>query len=466
MIYSADLRGHIAPRTPDADGGLARRATTVDRIKLEGGTVVQVDAGDLLATATDSGDGDGPPPIYDRERRPMIVLTSLNRMGVDAVTLGERDLALGADRLRSVIKAAKLSVVAANLFELGGEKLFPADRLIDAAGTSVGIFGVLDLPAQATADLRRHGLIVGDAVEAAREAARSLRTRGARLVVGLFHLAAGGARLEQILAGLDADAAVDVAVLGHDDGEPAVATIGRTRVVRAHGLGADVGRLDVRGLAPGAQTTFVDGKSTLTKGIPDHAGVALVERAEIERVLTARDQAAAALRRKKRQPEPTVFEDWTYASNDACIGCHQSQVAQWKTTDHAQALATLQRSKHDRDPACLGCHMTGYLLPGGTRKLETANRFFANVGCESCHGPSAAHVRSTDKKRGMSRTVDPLVCLGCHTSDQNIGPFDYAAGLKAIVGPGHGMPPTPPPKLEPLGIGGGDASGAPDSPPR
>jgi hypothetical protein len=103
-------------------------------------------------------------------------------------------------------------------------------------------------------------------------------------------------------------------------------------------------------------------------------------------------------------------------------------------------MAILKTNRHDRDPACLGCHTTGYLQPGGTQNVDTALQQFSEVGCESCHGPSARHVRSLDKKKGTSLKVDATVCLGCHTPDQNLGPFDYDAARRAILGPGHGAP--------------------------
>ena len=91
----------------------------------------------------------------------------------------------------------------------------------------------------------------------------------------------------------------------------------------------------------------------------------------------------------------------------------------------------------------MGCHTTGFLLPGGAQNFESAAQF-VDVGCEACHGPSVAHVASTNKHQGTIRTVDPLVCLGCHTPDQNVGAFDVAAAMKEIVGPGHGLPAHPP----------------------
>jgi hypothetical protein len=131
-------------------------------------------------------------------------------------------------------------------------------------------------------------------------------------------------------------------------------------------------------------------------------------------------------------------EHWTYASTEACAFCHQQQVAQWKTTAHAHALQTLRDARRERAAACLGCHTTGFLQPGGTKLVDTAIEDFADVGCESCHGPSAAHVASVDKKKGTSRKVDPAVCFGCHAPDQSLEPFDVVSAWPRIVGPGHG----------------------------
>jgi hypothetical protein len=444
LVYSADFRGQVWPQAgAGVPESLARRATLLDRIRLESGTVVQVDGGDILA-----GPGDpsvAPSTPYAVERRTQIVLSSYARMGVDVATLGERDLALGPERLHTAVEAAKLSVVAANLFTKAGERPFPADQIVDAAGLLVGVFGVLDVTAPEAADLRRVGFHTGDAVEAALASAQSLRRRGARLVVGLLHVTGGSTRVREILAGAPG---IDVAVWGHagDLGtdSPTGTNVGRTRLLRVTPSGAAIGRLDVRGLHAGNDPHLDDRTLLVTMAVPAHTGVALIERAEIERARDEKEKAATALRHKNRQPEPGApSEIWNYSSNGACQMCHEKQVEQWKTTDHAQALATLAKRKHDLDPACLGCHTTGYLQPGGTRSIQTLTTYFANVGCESCHGPSVEHVRSLDKKKGTSRTVGPEVCLGCHTSDKNIGPFDYATALKQVQGPEHGAPTLP-----------------------
>jgi hypothetical protein len=179
----------------------------------------------------------------------------------------------------------------------------------------------------------------------------------------------------------------------------------------------------------------------LTETVPNQLGVGLLDQTDDVRVGILQDEAAAALRRRRGEKEPAwVFERWDYASTGACALCHEAAFAFWKKTDHAQAFATLKRSGRDEDPACLGCHTTGYLQPGGTRNLNTLVKNFVDVGCECCHGPSVAHVSSVDKKakKGTLRAVAPTVCLGCHTPDQSLDRFDYAVALRAILGPGHG----------------------------
>jgi hypothetical protein len=151
-------------------------------------------------------------------------------------------------------------------------------------------------------------------------------------------------------------------------------------------------------------------------------------------------------------------ENVRYAGAVACGGCHAAALAFWRTTAHARALDTLKKVKRDRDPTCVGCHVTGYLRPGGTGDIRLATARLRDVGCEACHGPGVDHVAEGDHVAeedgkparvasakpatapmgGMPRQVPSSVCLGCHTPDQTNGDFDYPRFLKAILGPGHG----------------------------
>jgi hypothetical protein len=206
--------------------------------------------------------------------------------------------------------------------------------------------------------------------------------------------------------------------------------------------GADaVGRLDLRGKSDDARALEVeDAVVPLDESVKEQLGVGLLSRVATIPMIDS-DKLAAELKKKNSRVRMVdLYENWDYGSTKACGYCHEKAVKQWQTTSHATALATLKRGKRDRDTACLGCHVMGFLQPGGTRDWIMVAGGFADVGCEACHGPSAEHVRSVDKKLGTSRKVDPIVCLGCHTPDQNLSAFDPVAAMKEILGPGHGQP--------------------------
>ncbi|HVU50460.1 MAG TPA: multiheme c-type cytochrome, partial [Polyangia bacterium] len=474
LVYSSDLRGRMSPRLAplnlppgvtlaplakrEAWAGLGRRATIVDRARVGSGGVVQVDAGDFLPLPTDDPRDDVAPAAKDVPHWLDLVLASYRRLGVDAVTLGERELAqpgpLGADprRLAKKLRDAHVPVVLANLVGGKGAPVFPASALVDAGGTKVGVLGVSELDAAATAALAKAGFSLAPPEPAARAAAKDLRARGAAVVVALVHASAGRARAAAIAGALD-DVDVAVLALGHDaPGAPAPPPSPPNARPRLVAAGGDlvVGRLDAR-LEPGRAPALEDGTVELSKAVPEQLGVGLLSRTAL---IPMRDRDKMEAEAKKNHVQlklRDLYEIWDYGSTSACGYCHEKVVTQWKTTDHAHAFATLVRAKRDRDPECLGCHTIGFLQPGGTRDFVMARSQFADVGCEGCHGPSAAHVRAIDKHQGTVRKVDPVTCLGCHTPDQNVGSFDPVASMKEILGPGHGAPaaapgPAPAPK--------------------
>ena len=429
IIYSGDLRGVVASPI-DGAGGVARRATLVDRMRLWAAVLVQVDAGDVVPSLEDE------PRLDDATRaaRAELVLRAYGRMGVDAMTVGERDLALGVPTLRALCDKAKVRVVAANVADRGGRLLFPSERIIRAGGVTVGVFGVLDL--QGESWTAPDGVTVTDPLAAARTAVDSLRAQGARVVIGLFHVAGGLARARAIAG---ATTGVDLIVLAHAGHGSAAAP---PQIVTSALRGAEVGRVDVR-FAGGGALRLEDRVLATTPDDAEQLGVRLLVRVASGPIPATLTESLSALR--KATGYRHFGEDWTYATSPLCVACHPTQGAQWQTTDHAHAFATLEDTSREREPLCMGCHMTGFLMPGGPQNFETATSQFSNVGCEACHGPSSAHVASGDKHKGTSRLVDPSICLGCHTPDQNGGRFVVADAMKKIIGPGHGRPPTPAP---------------------
>jgi predicted CXXCH cytochrome family protein len=84
-------------------------------------------------------------------------------------------------------------------------------------------------------------------------------------------------------------------------------------------------------------------------------------------------------------------------------------------------------NKNDWDTMCATCHTTGYRLTAydpANPKAQKAEWSELNIGCETCHGPGAAHVKSKSKKdiwnfAGKSFDEKSLVCGYCHIRGEN-----------------------------------------------
>jgi hypothetical protein len=487
----------------------------VDRIRGETDGVIAVDAGDLFLAPGEVPKGWKAPAKGEVERRARVIAAAYGRMGVDAVTPGEADLALGPALLKGVLADAKVPVVSANLMDLKGEAVFDAERIVDVAGVKVGIFGVTAMANAAR--MRAWGFEARDVAQAARAAVGSLRARGAKIVIALVHV--GGAAESRTL--VREVPGIDWVVLGHSGLNLELPeSVGGARLLEAMSLGKNLGHLDLHVVAGDGRGPYAEraARAQLVTILADHRhqvaeyeqrlpqtdnpsmrayyeqrvaalrGAIARESAELEKLpprvsgnwfenrvipldTAVPDQPGVALlvdaynresdrlaatgapvgikpvnpaARGPREPthvgplpdEPRA----TYAGTAACVSCHKPAADQWRTTKHAHALETLEKVHRARSPACIGCHVTGYLQPGGTTDIQVATTRLRDVGCESCHGPGSAHVIAADKKTSITRKVPASVCLGCHTPDQTNEGFDYTAFLPAILGPGHGQP--------------------------
>jgi tetratricopeptide (TPR) repeat protein len=143
----------------------------------------------------------------------------------------------------------------------------------------------------------------------------------------------------------------------------------------------------------------------------------------------------------------------TYIGVKKCKSCHFKQWNSWRKTKMALSFESLkpgvkseekEKLKFDpnkdytKDPACLGCHTSGFGIPGGyviaaggdaaAKKQAKDN---AGVTCEGCHGPGSKSIEIQEdikeNKRpytfaelravGFQRT-DVRSCTPCHnTSD-------------------------------------------------
>jgi cytochrome c554/c'-like protein len=478
LFFTAELKGTLEPCgcTSDPLGDIARTAAVVraaDRpaALLDGGSTLYLDM---------------PVPA---EKRPQAELTAdavaelLPKLGLAAAGLGPHDLGRGADGVRFPRQAANVT---------GGAPT-AAPRIVDVGGVRVGVFGVVD-PA-AVAPL---GVAAGDPEAAAKSAIAKLRGDGAQLVVALAGLARADARrlaraapgIDLLLVardvpefGLPAPEAVGSTFLVapgnrgqvlarvdlHVAGGPLVDAVGPDRAAaESQKLGERIAKLekDLAGWEkdPNAEAAFVArNREDLAKlkaerdelaahplRVPERGSWMVLRQIPVKQKLpcdpafVARKQALdAAIGDANRKaaaaekPAPPPDGKPGYAGIEECGFCHKAAVEFWKTTRHAHAFATIEAVGKQWNRDCIGCHVTGWMEPGGSTLGQNDN--LRNVQCEVCHGPASKHVDKEGHDKPPSIVASPsleMCASRCHTPEHS-DTFQIEAYLRDVTGPGH-----------------------------
>ena len=405
VLSTTDLIGKTSPcgcHTPK--GGLARQATFSDSLRQRYANVLWVDNGNFF------------PEDELHQGAAWFLISSLARLKVDAVCVGDHDLRFGLAPLRERARAAKLPLVCANLeIKATHQPAFPRTLLRRVGPATVGIFGVMT----DTGDLgpARDSLAVTDPALAARDAIASLRKQGATVIIMLSQLGVVGA--EDLVSTLDG---IDVAIVGR---QPPLKAHGRgirdALLVYGGEQGQFMGVTRVALTADGRATTKTGDMAMLGPDVPTEPAMAKrvqeYEDAFNERMRQAEKERSAALGMTYQKYQPDHF-----VGNDVCARCHQAEAAQWGGTPHARAWRTLVEKKKDSTPDCVPCHVVGYGRPGGFATIDVTPKMI-NVGCENCHGMGTAH----DSGIGGSGHVQvaETVCRRCH--DETSSPeFDFA----------------------------------------
>ncbi len=130
-----------------------------------------------------------------------------------------------------------------------------------------------------------------------------------------------------------------------------------------------------------------------------------------------------------------------YVGNSKCKMCHKGEKKgmiweNWLETKHANAMECLDAEKgEDKNPECLKCHTTGFGTATGYNP-EAPDENFANVGCETCHGPGADYKSiKVMKDRDLAVAAGMIVpteetCTACHNeASPTFKGFNYEEAL-------------------------------------
>lgn len=322
-------------------------------------------------------------------------------IGIDAVNVGELDLALGVNYLKELEKKTDFPFVSANLVNANNEPIFKRYVISKAGGKTVGIFGIMgdtsDMAAKVS-EISKGTVSVTDALQAAESVVKELSGK-VDYMVALTHQSANRdwviARRVQ---------GIDLVVGGHDKqrtNDPQEAD--KTLIVRAGEKGQYQGMLEVSLEATKVSTNTL---VPLDEAMPNDP--------KIKDMITVYNDKVADLyggstESKAAAPATAALRVST------CETCHANQAKKWRESAHAKAYATLVEKSKQFEPKCLACHTVRFEQPDGFN-MKQQQMELVNVQCESCHGNAKEHLSDMKPIPTKKPTID--LCIKCHTADR------------------------------------------------
>jgi 2',3'-cyclic-nucleotide 2'-phosphodiesterase/3'-nucleotidase len=257
ILHTTDLHGALTAYDYLADRpaarGLVKLATIVRSVRSEGAPVLLLDAGDAIQ-------GSPLETFYRRGERTLEepVIGAMNRVGYDAMAVGNHEFSYGWDELDRARTASRHRWLAANVERLDGTPAFDASWVTSSGAVRVGVVGITT-PAVPRLEDSAHvaGLRFTDAVSAARrEVARLREKERCDVVVLLAHTGLerdpvtgrerrGDTPGENVGHRLASEAGADVVILGHTHQTVEAAEIGGALVTQAGRFGEALGRVDL-----------------------------------------------------------------------------------------------------------------------------------------------------------------------------------------------------------------------------
>jgi len=432
VIFTGDTSGFLEHCGCKANqsGGVARRATVLERLRHEHPDAPVLDLGNAFTRPENQFELD-----YLAREEQRLYLETMAAMRYDASAIGMNELLFGSGWFRQATKGLGIPYVSSNVAE-GGIRLAPASRMLHASGLRVAVVSVFE-PPHGTGTLPQFeantaALSISDPVSSVARAVSEVRDH-ADFIIVIGRLEPGTIR-RVVRAVPDIDvilsSASGTSALIRASGTPETigdqGFLGRTLVlyedIRNYGLESVRLLLDASNRVASAGTTH----HWLYEDVPDQPSIRGMLNRFYDRVGT-RDSAQASVRPLFAQSAARMTG--VYVGAARCGACHRMEFQQWKTTRHATAYKTLLDAHRHYQPRCVVCHVVGFRTRTGY-KLGDPEEPLANVQCEVCHGPGGAHVAEPARSR-MERTPPESTCLECH-NPQHSDAFGYAEKLPFV----------------------------------
>jgi hypothetical protein len=414
-----------------------------------------------------------------RELKATLLLAASAQLGVDALGVGDGDLAFGLDFLVDGAKEHCLPYVSANLANPAGELIFPPVRRVERGGMTFGITSVL---------LDTHQLD-GTTILPVNPAVAGAVAELQGTVDFVVVLSGLGLKEDEKLA--EAVPGIDLIFGSHTrkmQVDPII--VGSTAIFQAGSRGKYLGEVTLEIREGGVGWSNEEGRERALRRLSQIEEQLRRYDRQIEQSEDPRSKDRLTRLRKVTQgryddirvppeddgsthvitgrsvpmgkdledePEMKKLVDATldqlgevgggddghghghrsetrtygdYVGSSTCLACHREQYTDWKTTGHARAYKTLVVEKRQFDNDCWSCHVTGANKPGGPEHAKEVGSM-RNVQCEACHGAGRQHA-SNPTSVDMVKTPVEAKCLECHTEEQTEGRFVYADYLPRV----------------------------------
>jgi len=324
------------------------------------------------------------------------MIGALGMMGYRAVNVGEKDLALGADFIKSEAAAANVPLISANIVRPDGKLIFKPFVILNINGLRVAVVGLLG--ADVAKSLPVKLIAPADAVE---RVITQIEGKCDRTIL-LAHMPREQAqplarKLPECLFVLCA----------HQGDEPDIRQTADGLFLFAGSKGKYVISIKTSP-APG-------GKAAAVRAEEVELGPNLRDTKRITDLLTFYQQVVRMedlLGKIPREPHLKGL----YAGTKECASCHPAAINVWRKSKHAHAYATLVKQNRQHDPECVVCHVIGLKNVGGFRSMEATPQL-ANVGCEACHVPGKAHCENPERYKTLE--ASKKWCVNCHEPDHD-----------------------------------------------
>ena len=239
LIYSSNTLGEVVPcgciETGNA-GGISRRSHYINTVKDEGKKVLLLDGGDALAIGQ---------PGNERERqkarkRAEFILKLYGKMGYDAVNIGDTDLVLGLQYLRTLQKHSPVPLLSTNLKDKKTRKtVFEPYLVKEIHGLKVGIIGLMTQSVPPMLNEIR-GYFVEDPAKAATDSINGALL-DCDIIIALAHM--DHSEIESFAQKVPK---ISIIIGGHNRSYMDAKMVNRSLWVQTDAFGFQIGRLDVR----------------------------------------------------------------------------------------------------------------------------------------------------------------------------------------------------------------------------